>query len=158
MKLCLDSDVAIELIRGGRPHYRLRLQEAQEAGASLHLSSISFHELMAGAMSSERPEHHMRLVARFAAETEVSVWSADDAMEAARLRADLRKFGAAIDGFDALIAGQALNAGWTLVTGNVREFIPVRGLPLLYWGDPTGPLDRDALLHRAGMKEWVRRR
>lgn len=148
MKLCLDTDVAIELIRGVRPHYRVRLQEAQIAGASLHLSSIAFHELMFGAMSSARPEHHMRLVERLAAEMEISAWNAEDAMEAARLRADLRKSGSAIGGFDALIAGQALNAGWTLVTGNLREFVRVAGLPLIYWGDPDGPLDRAALLGR----------
>ena len=29
MKLCLDTDVAIDLIRGVRPHYRVLLQEAQ---------------------------------------------------------------------------------------------------------------------------------
>jgi tRNA(fMet)-specific endonuclease VapC len=152
MKLCLDTDVAIELIRGSRPQYRERLQDAQSAGASLHLSSIAFHELMFGAMSSARPEHHMRLVARFAAEAEIGAWTAEDAMEAARLRADLRKSGAAIGGFDALIAGQALNSGWTLVTGNLREFMRVPGLPLLYWGDPSGPLDRAALLRMHGAK------
>lgn len=146
MKLGLDSDVAIELIRGTRPHYRLRLQEAHEAGATLHISSIVFHELMFGAMASARPEHHMQLVAHLAAETELCPWSPEDAIEAARLRAELRKAGVAIGGFDALIAGQALNGGWTLVTNNVRDFTRVRGLPLLYWGDPSGPLDCEALV------------
>lgn len=152
MKLCLDTDVAIELIRGVHPHYRIRLQEAQTAGATLHLSSIGFHELMFGAMSSSRPEHHMRLVERLAAEMEIGAWNAEDAMEAARLRADLRKSGSAIGGFDALIAGQARNAGWTLVTGNLREFLRVPGLSLIYWGDPGGPLGREALLGRRGVK------
>lgn len=146
MKLSFDSDVAIELLRGTRPHYRLRLQEAQEAGASLHLSSIVLHELMFGAMSSARPEHHMQLVARLTAETEVHPWGPDDAIEAARLRTDLRKSGATIGGFDALIAGQAINAGWTLVTGNLREFMRIGDLRLLFWGDPDGPLDRSALV------------
>lgn len=48
MKLSLDSDVAIELMRGHRPHYRLRLEDALGSGASLHLSSIVLHELMHG--------------------------------------------------------------------------------------------------------------
>ena len=42
MKLCLDTDIAIELIRGVRPHYRARLQDAQRVGASLHLPSVAF--------------------------------------------------------------------------------------------------------------------
>jgi tRNA(fMet)-specific endonuclease VapC len=146
MRLSLDTDVAIELIRGRHPHYRSRLQEVLDTGASLHLSSIVFHELMYGAMASARPEHHMRLVERLAAEAEVHSWSPDDAMEAARLRVDLRKSGVGIGGFDALIAGQALNADWTLVTGNLREFLRIRNLPILYWGDPERPLDRLALM------------
>jgi hypothetical protein len=45
-----------------------------------------------------------------------------------------------------------LNAGCTLVTGNIRAFIRVAGLPILYWGDPSGPLDREALQTR-----WMRK-
>ena len=145
-------DVAIELIRGRRQHYRAFLEEALASGASLHLSSIVLHELMFGAMASARPEHHMRLVERLAAEMELHSWTPDDAVEAARLRADLRKSGTEIGGFDALIAGQAINAGWTLVTGNLREFMRVPGLPLLYWGDPDGPRDRAAVLRITGSK------
>jgi len=109
------------------------------------MSSIVFHELMFGAMSSARPEHQMRLVEHLAAETEVLAWTPDDAMEAARLRVDLEKAGSRIGAFDALIAGQAFNVGWTLVTGNVREFLRVQGLPIQFWGNPEGPLDRAAL-------------
>ena len=145
MKLSLDSDVAIELMRGRRPHYRLRLEEALGSGASLHLSSIIIHELMHGAMLSARPGHHMELVARLASEAEVHSWGPEDAIEAARVRTDLRKSGFEIGGFDALIAGQALNAGWTLVTGDVREFFRVANLSLLYWGDPEGPRNRSSL-------------
>ena len=152
MKLSLDTDVAVELMRGVRPHYRLRLREAREAGATLHLSSIVLHELMYGAMASARPEHHMELVDKLAAEMEIHAWTPDDAVEAARLRAELREAGVQIGSFDALIAGHALNAGCTLVSGNVREFIRVSGLPLLYWGDPAEPLDRAALMRRSTRK------
>jgi len=43
-----------------------------------------------------------------------------------------------------MIAGQALQRGWTVVTGNLREFIRVPNLLLLDWSDPAGPIDRDA--------------
>jgi tRNA(fMet)-specific endonuclease VapC len=152
VKLALDTDVAIELIHGRRPQYRAHLEAAVEAGASLHLSSIVLHELMSGAMSSGRPEHHMLLVERLATETEIHAWTPDDAIEAARLRAELKKSGAEIGGFDALIAGQALNAGWTLVTGNFREFLRVGALPLLDWRDPGGPRDRAAIARTYGWK------
>ena len=144
MKLSLDTDVAIEVIRGGRPHYRAWLEQAERGGATLHLSSIVFHELIFGAMISNRPERQMERVDWLASRMEVRSWTPDDAIEAARIRADLRKSGTGVGGMDALIAGQALNGDWTLVTGNLREFIRVPNLQLLDWSDPAGPLDRDA--------------
>lgn len=143
MKLSLDTDVAIEVMRGRKPHYRVWLEQAQTGGATLHLSSIVFHELMFGAMNSDRPEHQMERVDWLAARMEVHPWTPDDAVEAARIRADLRKSGSSVGGMDALIAGQAVNGDWTLVTGNLREFIRVPTLKLMDWSDPTGPLDRD---------------
>ena len=148
MKLSLDTDVAIEVIRGRRPHYRAWLEQAQAGGASLHLSSIVFHELMFGAMASQRPEHQMERVAWLASTMEVHAWTPDDAVEAARIRADLKKTGSGVGGMDALIAGQALNCGWTFVTGNVREFLRIPRLDILSWSDPAGPLDRAEIQQR----------
>lgn len=145
MKLSFDTDAAIEVIRGRQPQYRSWLQDAQARGASLHLSSIVFHELMFGAMASARPEHHMRLVDLFASQFDVEHWSSADAMAAARIRTDLRRAGTTVGGLDALIAGQAVNGGWLLVTGNVREFYRIKELQILSWADPAGPLDRKAL-------------
>ncbi len=148
MKLSFDSDVAIELIRGNRPHYRAWLQDAQSSGATLHLSAVVFHELMFGAMISARPAHQMRLVTQLASQMDLQAWTPDDAMETARIRADLRMAGTEVGSMDTLIAGQAVNSGWTLVTGNVREFIRIQRLPILSWSDPSGPLDRAALQSR----------
>jgi tRNA(fMet)-specific endonuclease VapC len=148
MKLSLDSDVAIEVMRGRRPHYRTWLQEAQVKGVSLHMSSIVFHELMFGAMASARPEHQMRLVEWLAAQMELHAWTPDDAMVAARIRTDLKLNGSNIGSLDTLIAGQAINGGWTLVTGNLNDFFRIPHLDLLSWSDPAGPQDRAALRGR----------
>jgi len=121
------------------------MQAAQAEGASLHLSTIVLHELMFAAMTNRRPEHHMRLVDLFASQMEVHAWTSDDAMEAARIRADLRRSGSSVGSMDALIAGQAVNEGWTLITGNVWEFIRIPHLAIVSWSDPSGPLDRAAL-------------
>lgn len=145
MKLSFDTDTAVELLRGNKPHYRKWLQDAQAGGASLHLSTITFHELMFGALRSARPEHQMRLVERLASLMELHPWNPDDAMEAARVRTDLERAGERIGSLDTLIAGQAVNGGWTLVTGNVREFLRIPRLNILSWIDPAGPLDRAAL-------------
>jgi tRNA(fMet)-specific endonuclease VapC len=148
LKLALDSSTAIEVMRGRKRHYRTWLETALENGASLHLSSIVFHELMYGAMASARPEFQMQAVESFAAQTEIHPWTPDDAMEAARLRADLRKAGTEIGGFDSLIAGQALNNGWTFVTDNMREFFRVASLEIVTWADPARPRGRADFIGR----------
>jgi tRNA(fMet)-specific endonuclease VapC len=143
MKLSLDTGVAIEVIRGRQPHYREWLEAAEADGATLHLSSIVFHELMLGAMTSARPKFQMERVGWLAALMEVEPWTPDDAAEAARIRADLMKSSAAMGAMDILIAGQAINNGWTLVTGALRDLIHVPNLQILDWSDPAGPLNRD---------------
>ena len=142
MKLSLDTGVAIEVIRGRCPHYRAWLEQAQAAGASLHISSLVFHQLMFAAMTSDAPEREMERVDALASQMEVHAWTPDDAVEAARIRVDLSRSVLAIGSLDALIAGQAINGGWTLVTTNLREFIRVPNLQLLDWSDPAGPIDR----------------
>jgi tRNA(fMet)-specific endonuclease VapC len=39
---------------------------------------------------------------------------------------------------DMLIAGQAMNRGWAIVTANVHEFGPIAGLQVIDWTQPTG--------------------
>jgi tRNA(fMet)-specific endonuclease VapC len=142
MKLALDTSVAIEVLRGGQPHYRAWLEQSQAVGATLHLSSIVFHELMFGAMVSARPEHQMERVGWLTSRMAIHPWMPDDAAEAARIRADLRKSGTVVGTMDTLIAGQALNNDWTLVTDNLREFVRIPNLQILDWSDPAGPIDR----------------
>ena len=148
MKLALDTDVAVEVIRGRRPHYRAWLEQAEADGASLHLSTIVFHELMCAAMGAPNPGRQMDRVGWLASQMEVDAWTPEDAIEAARIRADLGASEKVLGTMDALLAGQALNGGWTLVTGNLRAFFRVPNLPLLDWSDPAGPLDRASAWRR----------
>lgn len=140
MSISLDTNAAVEIIRGRLPHFRDCLAQVDREGQSLHLSPIVFHELMYGAHKSDRPVHHMAQVDRLASQLTLESWTPEDGLAAARLRAELRLSGLRIGGFDVLIAGQALNRGWTVVTANIREFIRVKGLPLEDWSDPAGPL------------------
>jgi len=139
LNLCPDTNVAIELVRRGRPHFRLRMAEAEAAGARLFLSPIVLHELVFGAQKSARPEHQLALVMSFATALEPQPWSSDDAAEAAVIRAELG--GQSIGMMDTLIAGQARSRGWTLVTANLREFTRVADLHVVDWSDPAGPVD-----------------
>jgi tRNA(fMet)-specific endonuclease VapC len=134
--LSLDTDILVELVNGKNPVVRERYDAAMLSGQPIAISAIVMHELMFGALISARPEHHVALVRSFAVEHEVVDWTHADVLAAARMRADLELIGQRIGSYDALLAGHALNRGWTLVTGNTREFGRVRDLDLENWSRP----------------------
>jgi tRNA(fMet)-specific endonuclease VapC len=139
MTLCLDTGVVIEIFRKRRPQFRDHLNEAVRAGEALWISSVVLHELSYGAMISARPDRQMSLLDAFLERVQIEPWTPEDAVAAARVRADLRVLGASIATVDSLIAGQALNRGWNVVTSNTKDFIRVPGLTVVDWSDPAGP-------------------
>ncbi len=150
----LDTCVAIDALGNRAPHYRQRIEEAISAPGGIVISSFVLHELVYGAMISRKPEMELSLVDGFVERAQVEPWTAEDAIAAARVRVDLRLRGASINAVDSLIAGQALNRGWPVVTSNIKDFIRVPGLEVIDWSDPAGPrrIDpearREALLRR----------
>jgi tRNA(fMet)-specific endonuclease VapC len=60
-------------------------------------------------------------------------FEAGDAIEAADIRAHLKREATPIGPYDVLIATQARRAGTTLITANTREFARVPGLTVLDW-------------------------
>ena len=142
MILTFDANVVIEIMRASQPHFRERMEQAKADGAGLRISTIVLNELAYGALRSQRPQLNLERLDQFVSQVEVDDWTGEDAMAAARLRIDLERQGLVIGTFDMMIAGQALNRGWTVVTGNLREFIRVPNLDILDWSDPSGPVDR----------------
>ena len=67
------------------------------------------------------------------AQVDVEPFDARDMMAAARLRSNLQRQGLPIGPYDALIAGQALARGWTVVTADAREFSRIDGLKVVDW-------------------------
>ena len=139
MILSLDANVVIELLRGRRAEVRTRFYEAKVAGSTFKVCAIVLFELASGAFASARPGRHIDALEALLAEMEIEDWTADDAMVAARLRARLMANGQGIGSLDTLIAGQALNRGWTVVTANTREFARVEGLALENWTRKAAP-------------------
>jgi tRNA(fMet)-specific endonuclease VapC len=131
--LSLDTNVLIELINGKNRALREHYDAALMSGRPITISVLVMHELIYGALISERPDHHMALAQSFAVEHEVVDWAHADALAAARVRAGLKLAGQRIGSFDTLLAGQALNRGWTLITANTREFGRVRDLEIEDW-------------------------
>jgi tRNA(fMet)-specific endonuclease VapC len=129
----LDSNVTIALLRRKSPTVRQRFMDAVDRGVQLHVSLIVFHELMYGVARSQRPDQHRAEVRFLLLDMSVEPLSESDVIAAADTRADLSRRGVPIGPFDALIAGQALNRRWTLVTANTREFARVPGLTVEDW-------------------------
>ena len=138
MTAFLDTCIVIDALGGVQRHYRVRLEEAVTEGGVV-ISSFVLHELVLGAMISRRPDVELTLIDRFVERAHVEPWTAEDAISAARIRAELRALGTPIGAVDSLIAGQALNRGWNVVTSNIKDFIRIPGLTVVDWSDPAGP-------------------
>ena len=136
MSLSFDTCVLIDILRGRRPEFREQLRLLLVDETPLHLCTFAFHELMYGAEISARPNVQRERALEVCGFFKTADWTVDDAWATARLRAELRGRGQPIGAIDALIAGQALARGWTLVTSNVREFARVEGLEIQDWSRP----------------------
>ncbi len=133
MTLALDTNVFIDLIRRRRPEVRDRYDEAVLAEKPMVTSLIVFHELQFGVVSSHNPQRQLRSTLEVLEEIAVEPLDEADVGVAAIVRDELRRAGKPIGPYDLLIAGQALNRGWTLVTSNIKEFERVPGLKLEDW-------------------------
>ena len=131
----LDTNVAIALLNGHPPQVRTRFDAARDAGTSIALSSIVYHELMYGAAASARRRENEEKIALFIATSRIALvdFNEADSAEAADIRAYLRRRGTPICPYDVLIAAQARRAGMALVTANTGEFTRVPGLQVLDW-------------------------
>lgn len=131
----LDTNVAIALLNDAQPRVRTRFDAARTAGMPFSLSMIVYHELMYGAAASRRRKANEDKIALFIASGGIALlaFEAADAVEAADIRAQLRRSAKPIGPYDVLIAAQARRAGTTLVTANTREFNRVPGLIVTDW-------------------------
>lgn len=136
MSLSFDTCVLIDILRDRRPGFRERLRLLLVDETPLHLCAFAFHELMFGVEVSARPAFQRDRAIEVCGFFKIADWTIDDAWATARLRAALKARGQPIGAIDALIAGQALARGWTLVTSNVREFSRVEGLEIQDWSQP----------------------
>lgn len=133
MILSLDTNVMVDLVNGLRPQVRDRYDEALAREDRLVTCSIAAYELYYGALISRRPEVQRDVVERFLKGIEIIDWSFADGIAAAQIRRGLRARGLGIGEHDLLIASQAINRGWTVVSANLREFLRVDTLDVLDW-------------------------
>lgn len=118
MRIALDARTVARLIEGDPPHLRVRMDEALARGHELVMSSLVLHELAYAALASEHAARKLAQLDAFIAQVEVIPWTSEDALTAARLRADQDMHGAGKFGLglaELQCAGQALNNDWAVI-------------------------------------------
>ncbi len=133
MILSLDTNVMVDLVNGRQPRVRACYDEAVDRGDRLVTCSVAAYELMYGALISLRPEVHEPPVQRFLDTLEIIDWTYADGLVAAQIRRAMRRRGVAIGAHDLMIAGQAMNRGWSVVSANLRDFLRVETLEVFDW-------------------------
>ena len=128
----LDTDTSIHFMKG-QPEMLAHF--AKHGPGTVFLSSISYHELLYGALHSGAVQRHLAVVAEFVAPLTLLPFTQASARYSSQVRQDLAAIGQPIGPLDTLIAGHALEHQLTLVTGNSNEFSRVQGLVLANWNE-----------------------
>lgn len=134
----LDTNVCINLINGTSLPVRKRFKEVLGEQSVVCVSMLAVHELWYGVAKSKKREFNTDRVRTFlAGPIHLIDFDDADARAAGEVRALLERERRPIGAYDALIAGQAVRRGFTLVTANVREFDRVDGLLWEDWSKPV---------------------
>lgn len=142
MILSLDTNVMVDICNG-RAGVRERFDGAVDEGAEIVVSPVASHELLYGCLISPRPQHHPDRAQVLLADLRPVDLTHEDGLAAARIRQDLRRLGRPIGAYDLPIAGQALNRGWTVVSGNLREYTRIDNLLVVDWTAPSSDQNED---------------
>ena len=135
--ICLDSNIVIAALKDDQSPAMSRIAQTLRERRSLVMSTIVLFELSFGVAKSVQKERNARRLAEFIGSAiELLQFDADDAAEAADIRAFLKRKGTPIGPYDILIAAQARRRNALLATANVGEFNRVPGLRTENWARP----------------------
>jgi len=132
----LDTDISSYIIKGRSPELESKLMAV--AADRVCISAITRAELLYGL--KQLPDNHRLQVAvhQFLKIPRTLSWDAPAADQYADIRHQLTTQGQIIGEMDMMIASQALAAGATLVTNNIRHFQRIdRPLMLENWSSSS---------------------
>jgi len=129
MPALLDTDVAIELLRGNE-FTRDCLAQCEE---EIFISTITAAELYYGAYHSRRVKENVAIVESFLNQFPRLSLTDESARVFGGTKEKLQAAKTPVDGFDLMIASVALENGCKVITGNTRHFAKVPGLILEDW-------------------------
>lgn len=133
-RFMLDTDTCSYIMKRSLPLVLKRLQAVPVTDVCM--SVVTKAELLYGVEVSPRRNQDAAALAAFLPYVEVLEFPDEAANHYAEIRADLKRRGAMIGANDLFSAAHARAIGLTLVTNNVAEFEPVRGLSLENWTLP----------------------
>ncbi|WP_373753138.1 type II toxin-antitoxin system VapC family toxin [Neisseria weixii] len=128
MKYLLDTNMVIAI---SKKQPNIIHQIRQHRPSDFALSSIVYFELAFGAHNSQKVRENMQILEQLP--FEILPFNQNDALQAGKIRADLKQKGTSIGVYDVLIAGQAIAQELVLITHNVKEFERVEGLRFEDW-------------------------
>jgi tRNA(fMet)-specific endonuclease VapC len=131
--ILFDTDICVEILRGNGTIIATRRRYQEEIGVSF----ITVAELYYGVSTSSNPDKNQRLVDELL--LTVHVIESDRRIERrfGRIKAQQNRQGRTVADADLLIAATTLERCSMLVTGNVRHFEMIAGLPFHDWrSDP----------------------
>ena len=129
MAVLLDTDVAIELLRGNA-HALDCLAKCED---EIFVSTVSASELYFGAYHSKRVEKNVRAVDEFLRQFPRLTLSDETARVFGEQKQRLQERSSQVGALDLLIASIALANDCRIVTGNARHFKKIEGIALLDW-------------------------
>ena len=130
----LDTDTCSFIIRKHLPRVIERLEAAENSGARIVISAITYAEMRYGEIGSKAPARLAGDISDFLdCLDEILPWNADAVDRTIEIRKALARRGTPIGVNDAAIAGHAVTVGAVLVTNNTREFARVQGLRIDNW-------------------------
>ena len=127
----LDTNICIYAVKGKFPQVAAKLFTLPLS--QVHLSVITLYELEFGIQKSHWQGRSRAVLQSTLASFPTLEFTAEDALLAGQIRAQLETAGQPIGAYDLLIAAQALNRDLILVTHNTAEFSRIPHLKLEDW-------------------------
>ncbi|MCP8312901.1 MAG: type II toxin-antitoxin system VapC family toxin [archaeon] len=131
-KVCLDTDFLVALLRK-KQEANDRAREYEEKEVIISTTSMNAFEIFFGAYRSLEAIKNLKEADELLDSLNILHLTKDSAKKSSEILSKLIKVGKPIELRDAIIAGIALNEGYTLVTRNIIHFERVTGLSLEKW-------------------------
>ena len=131
--ICLDTDVASAILRGGGGPPQLARRLGPLSAATQFTTAITVGQLLYGARKRRSEGLERDIEGLLTDEIQVAAFDESAARTYSEIRVELEAAGKRLDDADLRIASICLARDFTLITGNVRHFERVPGLRVENW-------------------------